>query len=95
MKNYVFFGLMALGMLGFEGASLAKEVTANLSEAQAKEKLLESYSEAEILKSKLEEEGGIPVYAFEIKTKDGQMLEVELNGDTGSILEVEGIDKDD
>ena len=95
MKNFVFFGLMALSMLGFGGAGFAKEVTAKLSEAQAKERLLESYPEAEISKSKLEEEGGLPVYAVEIKTKDGQMLEVELNGDTGTVLEVEAIDKDD
>lgn len=95
MKKFIILGMMATGTALYSAQSFADETIPLLSEQQIKEKLFESYPEAEVLGSKLETEGGIPVYELNIKTKAGAVLEVELNGNNGSIIEVEQADTDD
>ncbi len=95
MKKFIFLGLIATGIALCGAQSFADEAIPSLTEQQVKDKLLESYPEAEILASKLETEAGIPVYEFNIKTNAGEVLEVELDGNSGSIIEVEQADTDD
>ncbi|WP_439123852.1 PepSY domain-containing protein [Marivita sp.] len=49
----------------------------------------------EVQETELEREYGVLVYEIEILTADGVEMEVEINADTGEILEVEAEDASD
>lgn len=78
------------------GASHAQSTTANpaLSEAAAIEIALAEVP-GEITETELEREDGKLVYEFEIiAAADGKEMEVEIDAETGAVLEVEAEDDD-
>jgi uncharacterized membrane protein YkoI len=67
---------------------------ANLTEMQAVEIALAEVP-GEVQETELEREDGVLVYEIEILTADGVEMEVEINADSGEILEIEAEDDDD
>ena len=79
--------LAAAGTAGFV-ATQANAGAPGLTEAQAVEIALAEVP-GEVQETELEREDGMKVYEIEILTADGVEMEVEINADTGEILEIE------
>ena len=55
---------------------------------------MEQMFSGRIVKVELELEGSFIAYEFEILTDAGRLIEVDVAGATGEILEIEGLDED-
>lgn len=91
-KKLVIGGAAAglIAVVGMVGAVSAEQTMPNpsLSEAQAIEIALNAVP-GEVQESELEREDGATVYEIEILTAEGVEMEVEIDADTGDVLEVE------
>lgn len=91
----VLAGLLAsTGAAGVVYAQAPSADMANLTEMQAVEIALAEVP-GEVQETELEREDGVLVYEIEILTADGVEMEVEINADSGEILEIEAEDDDD
>lgn len=98
MNKTTLAGGAAIGLiaaLGLAATVSAQTVAAEtgLSEAEAIEIALMEVP-GEVQEVELEREDGMQVYEVEILTAEGVEMEVEINADTGDILEVEADGKD-
>ena len=85
--------ILAAGTAGMVSAQSAAEAT-GLSEEQAIEIALAEVG-GELQEAELEREDGMSVFEIEILTADGTEVEVEINAETGEILEIDEEDDDD
>ncbi|MBH0231411.1 PepSY domain-containing protein [Halobacillus yeomjeoni] len=107
-KKTMIIGGLSLAIVGgagflFQGTSVVDEVfaqensklaeQAKLTEKEAEEIALERVS-GEVVESEVEKEDGTIVFEFEIKTDSG-VKEVEIDGNSGRVLEVEDEDEED
>lgn len=76
------------------GLVLVQPAHASISLKKAQSIALKEYP-GTVLESETEEEDGLTVHEFEIKTKDGSVYEVEIDAKTGKIIEAELEDSDD
>lgn len=93
MDKKLICGTVAAGMLlvtSAIGAHSAQSVpaAANLDMVQAIEIALKEVP-GTVQETELEKEDGKQVYEIEILTADGQEMEVEIDAETGAILEIE------
>jgi uncharacterized membrane protein YkoI len=81
----------------FAADKTIKTVTPKVSKEKAQEAALKAVS-GDVLSWDLEVEDGKPVYAFDIKGKDGRISEVEVDGNSGKKsevgIEIEGCSSD-
>jgi uncharacterized membrane protein YkoI len=94
-KTFITGGLVA-GLLAIAGTAgfatmQANAETPTLTQAQAVEIALAKVP-GEVQETELEREDGVQVYEIEILTADGVEMEVEINADSGEILEIEAED---
>ncbi|MBO6758996.1 MAG: PepSY domain-containing protein [Roseibium sp.] len=85
--------LLAMGGMGAVSAQSA-DAPAALSVTQAIEIALAEVPGA-VQETELEREDGRQVYEIEILTADGVEMEVEIDANTGAVLEIEADDGDD
>ena len=88
MIKYIVPLLCSLGLV------LVQPAHASISLKKAQSIALKEYP-GTVLESETEEEDGLTVHEFEIKTKDGSVYEVEIDAKTGKIIEAELEDSDD
>lgn len=95
--------LIAAGLLvsvlttgGVAGAAWAQNQTGSpaLSATQAIEIALAEVP-GDVQEAELETEDGVQIYDIEVLTADGVEMEVEINAETGMILEIDAEDDDD
>lgn len=92
MKKYI---ACALSLMMFTSSPSFSADAPKLTVEQAQEIALKKVA-GKVQKHELENEGANAIYTFEIKTPENKTIEVEVNGNTGEVLEVEnGDDKDD
>lgn len=82
--------LAAAGAVGVLTTQANAETPA-LTEAQAVEIALAEV-QGEVQEAELDREDGVQVYEIEILTADGMEMEIEINANTGEVLEVEAED---
>ncbi len=88
MMKYIAPLICSLGLV------FSQPVYASISLKKAESIALKEYP-GTVLESETEEEDGLTVHEFEIKTKDGSVYEVEIDAKTGKIIEAELDDEDD
>lgn len=97
-KKQITGGILASLILATAGAGIvgakSTDKTAALSEAQAIEIALAEVK-GEVQETELEREHGNLVYEIEILTSEGREMEVEIDAETGEVLEIEAEDEDD
>ncbi len=86
-------GLIAVGGVATAVSAQTVAEATGLTEEQVIAIALEEVP-GEVQEVELEREDGIQVYEIEILTLAGAEMEVEINADTGEILEVDADDKD-
>lgn len=99
MNKKLITGGIVAGLLASVGAAgvVAAQATGEapgLTEAQAVEIALAEVP-GDVQETELEREDGMQVYEVEILTADGVEMEIEIDANTGEILEVEAEDDDD
>lgn len=97
-KKWITGGVLAglLATAGTAGVVVAQSATEapGLSEAQAIEIALAEVP-GEVQEAELDREDGVQIYEIEILTADGVEMEVEIDAETGAILEIEAEDDED
>lgn len=93
MNKKLITGGIVAGVLAAAGAAGFVTTQANaqppaLNEAQALEIALAEVP-GEVQEAELDREDGMQVYEIEILTADGVEMEVEINADTGEILDID------
>lgn len=98
IKKLAATGMVATFVLASVGGGLAAAQSSDaevaISETQAIELALVEVP-GEVQETELENEDGKHVYEIEILSADGKEMEVEIDAQTGEILEVEAEDDDD
>lgn len=94
MKKYLLFSTIFLSLSSPALAGKEPVEKPKLTMEQAEKMLLEKVK-GEILERKLDYEWGNPLYEFNIKTPESDLIEVEMDANTGEILETEKADDDD
>ncbi len=93
MKKLLLTTLIALPLAGGSYAILSAAEPA-IGEAEARAIALAEIA-GEVYEYELERENGKALYEYEIKTSDGEMVEIEIDGETGEILEIDRDGDDD
>lgn len=96
MNKKLITGGIVASLLAATGAAGILTTQANaetpaLTEAQAVEIALAEV-QGDVQETELDREDGMQVYEIEILTADGVEMEVEINADTGEVLEVDAED---
>ncbi|MBV6657397.1 MAG: PepSY domain-containing protein [Devosiaceae bacterium] len=95
-KTLVTTGLIA-SLLAATGAGVVMaQSTATAPSLTAVEAIEIALAEVpgEVQEAELDRDDDLPVYEIEILTAEGVEMEVEINAETGEILEIEADDKD-
>lgn len=94
MTSGIFASVLAAAGIAGVASAQTNAPTAAFTAEQARQIALAEVP-GEVQETELEREDGMLVYEVEILTADGVEMEVEINADTGKILEVEAEDAND
>ena len=91
MKQYI---ACAISLIMFAASPSFSAEPPKLTAEQAQEIALKKIA-GEVQKHEMESEDGKAVYVFEIKTSESKVMEVNIDGNTGEVLEIENADTTD
>ncbi|GEN54472.1 PepSY domain-containing protein [Halobacillus faecis] len=92
--SVVVLGVGAFGVSAVSGDDQFSESEVDVSQKEAEAAAQEEVDGLTIEKVEKDKEDGISVYEFEGQTEDGKEVEVEIDANTGEVLQVEHDDDD-
>lgn len=94
-RGFVILNVAAFILVsGYSTVFALEQGSPALSEKQAEEIVHKNF-QGEVLAQKLDFEGQTPLYEFNVKTVTSEVIEVEIDGNTGAILDVEMADTEE